>query len=60
MPLPTVKCPACHCVMSLEVLFCDDAPREALLAIVDIHPQGKHFIKPLLHYVGLFAPSNHK
>ena len=57
MPLPSVKCPVCHCVMSLDVLFADDAPREALLAIINVHPQGDKFIKPLLHYVGLFAPS---
>ncbi|WP_114563493.1 hypothetical protein [Ephemeroptericola cinctiostellae] len=43
--------------MSLDVLLADDAPREALLAIIDAHPQGTTFIKPLLHYVGLFAPS---
>ena len=57
MPLPSVKCPVCHCIMSLDVLFADDAPREALLAIINVHPQGDKFIKPLLHYVGLFAPS---
>lgn len=57
MPLPIVKCPVCHAAMSLEVLLSDDAPRAALLAIVDIHPQGKTFIKPLLHYIGLFAPA---
>ena len=57
MPLPTVKCPVCHSSMSIDVLLADDAPREALLAIIDVHPQGKTFIKPLLHYIGLFAPA---
>lgn len=57
MPLPTVKCPVCNSMMSLDVLLADDAPREALLAIINIHPQGDKFIKPLLHYIGLFAPS---
>ncbi len=57
MPLPTVKCPVCHCMMSLDVLLADDSVREALLSIIDIHPQGNTFIKPLLRYVGLFAPA---
>lgn len=56
MPLPTCKCPVCHTVMSIDVLLADDAPRDALMAIVNIHPQGERFIKPLLRYVGLFAP----
>ena len=42
--------------MSIDVLLADDAPRDALMAIVNIHPQGERFIKPLLRYVGLFAP----
>ncbi|WP_175992333.1 hypothetical protein [Burkholderia vietnamiensis] len=43
--------------MSLDILLADDAPREALNAIVDAHPAGDSFIKPLLRYVGLFAPA---
>lgn len=56
MPLPLVKCPTCHSVMSLDVLLSDDAPRDALAAIVDVHPAGKTFVLPLLRYIGLFAP----
>ncbi|WP_175228923.1 hypothetical protein [Paraburkholderia humisilvae] len=43
--------------MSLDVVLADDAPREALLAIIEAHPAGDSFIKPLLRYVGLFAPA---
>jgi hypothetical protein len=57
MPLPQLCCPSCRAVMSLDVLLADDAPREALNAIVDAHPAGDTFIKPLLRYVGLFAPT---
>ncbi|KIP19207.1 hypothetical protein KY49_3316 [Burkholderia sp. MSHR3999] len=57
MPLPQLSCPNCRAVMSLDVLLADDAPREALNAIVDAHPAGETFIKPLLRYISLFAPS---
>ncbi|MGS0980617.1 hypothetical protein [Burkholderia glumae] len=43
--------------MSLDVLLAEDAPREALNAIVAAHPAGETFVKPLLRYVGLFAPA---
>lgn len=57
MPLPQLCCPNCRAVMSLDILLAEDAPREALNAIVDAHPAGDSFIKPLLRYVGLFAPA---
>jgi hypothetical protein len=57
MPLPLLCCPNCRAVMSLDVLLADDAPREALMAIIEAHPAGDSFIKPLLRYVGLFAPA---
>lgn len=57
MPLPQLCCPNCRAVMSLDVLLAEDAPREALNAIVDAHPAGESFVKPLLRYVGLFAPA---
>jgi len=56
MPLPQLCCPNCRAVMSLDVLLADDAPREALNAIVEAHPAGETFVKPLLRYIGLFAP----
>ncbi|AOJ10577.1 hypothetical protein [Burkholderia mayonis] len=57
MPLPQICCPNCRAVMSLDIVFADDAPREALNAIVDAHPAGETFVKPLLRYIGLFAPA---
>lgn len=57
MPLPQVCCPNCRVVMSMDILFAEDAPREALNAIVAAHPAGDSFIRPLLRYVGLFAPA---
>lgn len=57
MPLPPICCPNCRAVMSLDVVFADDAPRAALNALVDAHPAGDSFIKPLLRYIGLFAPA---
>lgn len=57
MPLPQVCCPNCRAVMSMDVLFAEDAPREALNAIIDAHPAGDSFVKPLLRYIGLFAPA---
>lgn len=57
MPLPQVCCPNCRAVMSMDILFAEDAPREALNAIVAAHPAGDSFIRPLLRYVGLFAPA---
>lgn len=42
--------------MSMDLLLTDDAPREALNTIIAAHPAGNTFIKPLLRYIGLFAP----
>lgn len=56
MPMPQFSCPNCRASMSLDVVLADDAPREALAAIIDAHPAGDSFVKPMLRYVGLFAP----
>ncbi|NTZ82383.1 hypothetical protein FCJ61_04960 [Burkholderia metallica] len=57
MPLPEVVCPNCRVRMSLDVLLADQAAREALNAIVEVHPAGDTFVKPLLRYIGLFGPA---
>jgi hypothetical protein len=57
MPLPNVRCPNCACSMSLDVMLVEDAPREALNAVIEAHPAGATFIKPLMRYIGLFAPA---
>jgi hypothetical protein len=56
MPLPLFTCPNCRAIMSLDVALADDAPRDALNAIIAAHPAGETFIKPLLRYIALFAP----
>ncbi|AST87999.1 hypothetical protein CIG66_17050 [Ralstonia pseudosolanacearum] len=56
MPLPEVCCPNCRVRMSLDVLLADDGVRDMLLALVDVHPAGDTFVKPLLRYIGLFGP----
>ncbi|ALF87429.1 MULTISPECIES: hypothetical protein [Ralstonia solanacearum species complex] len=56
MPLPEVVCPNCRVRMSLDVVLADDGVRDMLLALVDVHPAGDSFIKPLLRYIGLFGP----
>ncbi|PVX80028.1 hypothetical protein [Paraburkholderia unamae] len=56
MPMPLFSCPNCRASMSLDVVLADDAPRDALAAIIEVHPAGDSFVKPMLRYVGLFAP----
>ncbi|HZZ04615.1 hypothetical protein [Paraburkholderia sp.] len=43
--------------MSLDILLADDAPRDALNAIIEAHPAGDSFVKPMLRYIGLFSPA---
>jgi hypothetical protein len=37
-------------------MLSEDAPRDALNAIIAAHPAGNTFIKPLLRYIGMFSP----
>jgi len=57
MPLPTVTCPNCRVSASLDVFLSEDSVRAALDAVIDAHPAGQTLIKPMLRYVGLFAPA---
>ncbi|NYT80914.1 hypothetical protein H0A70_05320 [Alcaligenaceae bacterium] len=57
MPLPPVTCPNCRISASLDVFLSEDSVRAALDAVIDAHPAGESLIKPMLRYVGLFAPS---
>jgi len=57
MPLPTVTCPNCRATASLDVFLSEDSVRDALDAVIDAHPAGETLIKPMLRYVGLFAPA---
>jgi hypothetical protein len=56
MPLPEVCCPNCRARMSLDVVLADDGVRDMLMALTEVHPAGDTFIKPLMRYIGLFAP----
>lgn len=57
MPLPTCTCPNCRITASLDVFLSEDSVRTALDAVIDAHPAGDTLIKPMLRYVGLFAPA---
>jgi len=57
MPLPTVTCPNCRVSASLDVFLSEDSVRAALDAVIDAHPAGQTLIKPMLRYIGLFAPA---
>lgn len=56
MPLPTVRCPACNALMSLDVVFAHAGAREAILLLMQAHPQAHRLLAPLVRYLGLFAP----
>jgi len=57
MPLPTVTCPNCRATASLDVFLSEDSVRDALNAVIAVHPAGETLIKPMLRYIGLFAPA---
>jgi len=57
MPLPSVTCPNCRATASLDVFLSEDSVRDALDAVIAAHPAGETLIKPMLRYVGLFAPA---
>jgi len=57
MPLPVVTCPNCRVSVSLDVFLSEDSVRDALNAVIGVHPAGETLIKPMLRYIGLFAPA---
>jgi len=57
MPLPVVTCPNCRATASLDVFLSEDSVRDALNAVIAAHPAGETLIKPMLRYIGLFAPA---
>lgn len=56
MPLPTFRCPVCRNALTLDVVFAHDGVRDAILHLVNAHPEAGRLLRPLLAYVGLFAP----
>lgn len=56
MPLPAFRCPVCRNTLTLDVVFAHDGVRESILHLVNAHPEAGRLLRPLLAYVGLFAP----
>ena len=56
MSMPAFDCPVCRNPLTWEVVFAHQGVREAMLALVNAHPDGSKLLRPLLGYIGLFAP----
>lgn len=56
MTMPTITCPVCRNQLTWETIFAHEGVREAMLALVNAHPSASKLLRPLLGYVGLFAP----
>lgn len=56
MTLPTFDCPVCRNTLTIETVFAHQGVRDAIQALVDAHPDASRILRPLLCYVGLFAP----
>lgn len=56
MPLPTFHCPACRNPLTVETVFANEAVREAILQLIEAHPEAAKLLRPLMSYIGLFAP----
>ncbi|AXV78910.1 MULTISPECIES: hypothetical protein [Ralstonia solanacearum species complex] len=57
MALPSFHCPVCRNVLTAEVVFAHEGVRDAVLQLVSAHPDGAKLLRPLLGYVGMFAPA---
>ncbi|MAL01359.1 MAG: hypothetical protein CL536_04330 [Alcaligenaceae bacterium] len=57
MPLPTFHCPACRNPLTAEVVLANEAVRECIVLLMDAHPSASGLLRPLLAYLGLFAPA---
>lgn len=56
MTMPAFDCPVCRNPLTWDVVFAHQGVREAMLALVNAHPDGSRLLRPLLGYIGLFAP----
>lgn len=56
MTMPAFDCPVCRNPLTWDVVFAHQGVREAMLALVNAHPDGSKLLRPLLAYIGLFAP----
>lgn len=55
--LPTFDCPVCRNPLTWDVVFAHVGVREAMIALVNAHADGKRLLRPMLTYIGLFAPA---
>ncbi|WP_420996213.1 hypothetical protein ACKI2N_002420 [Cupriavidus sp. 30B13] len=56
MSMPSFRCPCCRNKLTVEVIFAHEGVRESVQHLVNAHPAGSRLLRPLLAYVGLFAP----
>lgn len=57
MALPTFHCPCCRNPLTFEVVLANESVRECILLLMDAHPSASGLLRPLLGYIGLFAPA---
>ncbi len=55
--LPTFDCPVCRNPLTWDVVFAHVGVREAMISLVNAHPEGRKLLRPMLAYIGLFAPA---
>ena len=56
MTMPSFDCPVCRNPLTWDVVFAHQGVRKAMIALVNAHPEGEKLLRPLLGYIGLFAP----
>ena len=56
MTMPSFDCPVCRNPLTWDVVFAHQGVRDAMIALVNAHPDGKKLLRPLLSYIGLFSP----
>lgn len=55
--LPTFDCPVCRNPLTWDVVFAHQGVRDAMIALVNAHSEGRKLLRPMLSYIGLFAPA---
>lgn len=56
MPMPSFRCPCCRNELTVEVVFAHEGVRESVQHLINAHPAASKLLRPMLAYVGLFAP----
>jgi len=55
--MPTFNCPVCRNTLTIETVFAHEGVRNAIQSLIDMHPDASKLLRPVLGYVGLFAPT---